>query len=888
VFICHICSLLFQKVTDVPVFELKKSIQNFANSFLYFSTMQKTLRTLAALSILASSLLFAQSAAAIGTLYSPDTRSGDVACTTSGWFSISNNAVFPDSNNCRGTAIIPSGVTSIGYRAFYNVPLSGISISSSVTSIGEQAFARSTLTSITIPNTVTSIGPQAFYNTSLLTSVTLGNGITAIADRVFEYATALTSITIPSSVRSIGYGSFWVASSLTSLTIPSSVTAIGQNAFASTANLLSYSFCDPSLTQLQLTNTGLSGKRNSCLVAIITAGHAANSKVATFSNGATEAVIPGSTVLPAIKLSFSGNTPTSVTVVPTTNPATPSATPFMASGSPLIVDITPSSHNGSQVTICLDGLPTDHLYQYTGGQWVELTERPYANGQVCGLTTSFAAFVAAPAAPLVVPDPPTIETATATGTTTASLAFAAPESDGRSPIISYTATSTPGLVTATVTQSGSGVFSITGLTPNTTYSFTVTALNAIGTSVSSSASNSITTERVPTTARVSPGSTNPSSRVATFVGGVREALIPVSTEMPSIKLAFTGTAPSSLTVIPLSQSQASLSAAPFMVSSSTQIVDIQITNGHDGSIVKICLDGSTTDQLFHFTGGSWVELPSRTYENNQVCGETTSFSPFVAAPVIPAPVYVAPTPMPYLKTITSPKMNLKNGKAVCTPGTYNSGYTLDGVIQGSAAANFNPINFVYDLLLNGVVQTSKSVSTTSTSTSWDLQSLPSGSLIACSVSVSANSLTNTDKSTDNAAAVSPALIAQAQEIKVAETIYAESLSANSKSYQKALVDNRAIWRKEIEAIQSNYSEALSRIKAKGGPKASYETSAALKLRIAASKKSAADYAASKPAALATKDAANKAALEAKTSAIAKANSTYGTFIESIGYGVLIP
>jgi hypothetical protein len=324
-----------------------------------------------------------------------------------------------------------------------------------------------------------------------------------------------------------------------------------------------------------------------------------------------------------------------------------------------------------------------------------------------------------------------------------------------------------------------------------------------------------------------------------------------------------------------------------MVSSSTQIVDIQITNGHDGSIVKICLDGSTTDQIFHFTGGSWVELPSRTYENNQVCGETTSFSPFVAAPVIPAIVYVAPTPMPYLKTITLPKMNLKDGKAVCTPGTYNSGYTLDGVIQGSSA-NFNPINFVYDLLLNGVAQTSKSVSSASTSTSWDVQALPSGSLVACSVTVSANSLTNTDKSTDNAAAVSPALIRQTQEIKTAETMYAESVSTNSKAYQKALIDYRANWRKEIETIQSSYKEALERIKAKGGLKAVAETSAALKLRIAASKKSAADYAASKPAALTAKDAANKAALDVKSSAIAKANSSYGTFIESIGYGVLIP
>jgi hypothetical protein len=67
-----------------------------------------------------------------------------------------------------------------------------------------------------------------------------------------------------------------------------------------------------------------------------------------------------------------------------------------------------------------------------------------------------------------------------------------------------------------------------------------------------------------------------------------------------------------------------------------------------------------------------------------------------------------------------------------------------------------------------------------------------------------------------------------------------------------------------------------------------DKSTALKVMIVAQKKSAADYKASQPAASAARDAANKAALDAKTAAIAKANATYGTFIESIGYGVLIP
>ncbi len=91
------------------------------------------------------------------------------------------------------------------------------------------------------------------------------------------------------------------------------------------------------------------------------------------------------------------------------------------------------------------------------------------------------------------PDEPTIGTATATGSTTATVAFTAPASDGGEPITSYTATSNPGGITATIAQDGSGTISLTGLSPATSYTFTVTATNAVGTSLASAPSNSITT-----------------------------------------------------------------------------------------------------------------------------------------------------------------------------------------------------------------------------------------------------------------------------------------------------------------------------------------------------------------------------------------------------------
>jgi hypothetical protein len=71
------------------------------------------------------------------------------------------------------TTTIPSGVTSIGDRAFQSCStLTSVSIPSSVTSIGNNAFyACSGLTLVNIPNSVTSIGNDAFYGCTALTDV---------------------------------------------------------------------------------------------------------------------------------------------------------------------------------------------------------------------------------------------------------------------------------------------------------------------------------------------------------------------------------------------------------------------------------------------------------------------------------------------------------------------------------------------------------------------------------------------------------------------------------------------------------------------------------------------------------------------------------------------
>ena len=452
--------------------------------------MKKTLRVLTTLSILASSLLFAHSASAIGTLYPDGSGGGDVACSGGGYFSVLNNVAFDGGGSCRGSVVIPDGVTSLGNNSFYDADITSVTIPNSVTSIGNQAFRDSRLTSITIPasvttigdnafeasrlvsvtipgtvknlgmnlfkgansltsavfesgiktipggafhtaqflnsvtipNSVTEIGENAFWNTYSLTSITIPNTVTSIGDYAFgqAFGGGLISVTVPDSVTDIGNhafrgtqnltsvtlgssltairsGTFAYARALTSITIPNSVQWIGSEAFLDTPELLSYTYCGPGTDISSLTNAGLEGKTRLACPAVISAGSEPNSQVVTFPRGTKVADISASSSLPAIKLDFALTAPESVTVIATTNSAPLSATPFMISGSTKIVDIKIPNHDGSAVTVCLEGDSTDRLYHYTSGAWVELDGRSYVNGQVCGVTNSFSPFTAAPA-----------------------------------------------------------------------------------------------------------------------------------------------------------------------------------------------------------------------------------------------------------------------------------------------------------------------------------------------------------------------------------------------------------------------------------------------------------------------------------------------------------
>jgi hypothetical protein len=118
-----------------------------------------------------------------------------------------------------------------------------------------------------------------------------------------------------------------------------------------------------------------------------------------------------------------------------------------------------------------------------------------------------------PSASAFHPIAPTSVTATSTGATTANVSFGTAFSFFY-PVYLYTATSSPGGITGTLSQSSGGTISMSGLTPGTTYTFTVTATSMGGTSSASSPSNSITTSS-PTTAPGAPTSVTATSTGAT-------------------------------------------------------------------------------------------------------------------------------------------------------------------------------------------------------------------------------------------------------------------------------------------------------------------------------------------------------------------------------------
>ncbi len=149
--------------------------------------------------------------------------------------------------------VIPTGITSIGYRAFDDcVGLWSVSLPGTVVRIGDYAFVNcSSLAAVNIPASVSSIGALAFGNCASLSSISVdpaNPGYSSVDGVLFDKSQATLlecpmgkagPYTVPAGVGQIAGEAFALCFNLTSVGIPASVTNIGPDAFAACLSLAS-------------------------------------------------------------------------------------------------------------------------------------------------------------------------------------------------------------------------------------------------------------------------------------------------------------------------------------------------------------------------------------------------------------------------------------------------------------------------------------------------------------------------------------------------------------------------------------------------------------------------------------------------------------------------
>lgn len=156
-----------------------------------------------------------------------------------------------------------------------------------------------------------------------------------------------------------------------------------------------------------------------------------------------------------------------------------------------------SGTNGNVSALALD---SDYDILYAGGNFTTAGGKPSSYLAKCGTDGR-----------IVVPGAPTAVSAVPLNGMLADVSLTAPVNDGNLPILSYTATSTPGNLKGNKDTSPVTVFA---LTKGTSYTFTAAAINALGAGPASTASNKII-------ACIAPGAPT----IGTVTAGIAQATV---------------------------------------------------------------------------------------------------------------------------------------------------------------------------------------------------------------------------------------------------------------------------------------------------------------------------------------------------------------------------
>ena len=329
-------------------------------------------------------------------------------------------------SGCVGAVVIANGVTRIGNYAFDGA---------------------ASITSVDIPDSVTSIGLQAFYEATNLSTVAFGSSVASIESFAF-YRTALTSVALPNSLVDIGEAAFQGVSSITSLTFGDSLEIIGAYAFYNISAVTSLNFPESleTIGELAFYNSGISDL------------YIPNS-VTTIGEGAFESSVNlsrveiGSGVITIGPNAFSNNN---------------------------LLRLGEDSQKVQTVFYCGDPV--------VGGFFIDMGVLNYLYDLPSGAEPS--AINAAPPPICSEPAAPDLTAASTLSDNSVGLTFTAPTFTGGAPVTAYevsirnptgevvlfTQSFTP---TPAITRGASSTFTVTNLTPATTYGFSLQAINAL-------------------------------------------------------------------------------------------------------------------------------------------------------------------------------------------------------------------------------------------------------------------------------------------------------------------------------------------------------------------------------------------------------------------------
>lgn len=139
-----------------------------------------------------------------------------------------------------GTKYTVVGIADGAFNTTDGKKITSITLPSTITTIGNKAFYQSQLTSITLPSSLQVIGSYAFYDNDGLKSLTIPASVTTIFNNAFDRSDNVASLTFSgtSKCKTIGNNAFYLLGSavtsdtpFTSISIPNSVTTLGTDVF---------------------------------------------------------------------------------------------------------------------------------------------------------------------------------------------------------------------------------------------------------------------------------------------------------------------------------------------------------------------------------------------------------------------------------------------------------------------------------------------------------------------------------------------------------------------------------------------------------------------------------------------------------------------------------